>query len=219
MSWRTLGRTLGSWVRSQNLGNPLKKGEMETVCNYRPVSLTWLLRKKVHQIIKQSIYKHLRDDKVIKISQCRFVKNKLCQPNLISFLTGLMTLWIKGRQQMWFILILGVCYYPTADPHKQTREMWPKKGHHKVYAKTIKKKKSDNSMSSWEDVSKGILSWVWHYSVFSLLTWMISWPCSGGGVRTSNSRVKNSKQTWQIVELGQNQPNKIQCWQMGAVFQ
>lgn len=47
---------------------------------------------------------------------------------------------------------------------------------------------------------------------------MISWHCSGGGVRTSNSRVKNSKQTWQTVELGQNQPNEIQCWQTGDYF-
>lgn len=66
-------------------GNTLKEGKMEVLRNYRPVSLTWLPRKKVHQIIKQSIYKHLQDDKVIKISQHRFVKNKLCQANLISF--------------------------------------------------------------------------------------------------------------------------------------
>lgn len=73
-------------------------------------------------------------------------------------------------------------------------------------------------MSSWEGVSKEILSWVWQYSIFSLLTWMISWHFSGGGVRTSNSRVQNSKQTWQTVELGQNQPNEIQCWQTGDYF-
>ena len=29
-------------------------------------------------------------------------------------------------------------------------------------------------MSVWEVVSNGVLSWVWHYSVFSLLTWMIN---------------------------------------------
>lgn len=69
---------------------------MEVLCNYRPVRLTWLPRKKVHQIIKQSIYKHLQDDKVIKISQHRFVKNKLCQPHLISFFDRLNGFVDKG---------------------------------------------------------------------------------------------------------------------------
>lgn len=78
-------------------GNNLKKGKMEVLCNYRPVILTWLPRKKVHQIIKQSIYKHLQDDKVIKISQHRFVKNKLCQPNLISFFDRLNGFVDKGE--------------------------------------------------------------------------------------------------------------------------
>lgn len=78
-------------------GNTLKKGKMEVLRNYRPVSLTWLPRKNVHQIIKQSIYKHLQDDKVIKISQHRFVKNKLCQPNLISFFDRLNGFVHKGE--------------------------------------------------------------------------------------------------------------------------
>lgn len=78
-------------------GNTFKRGDMEVLCNYRPVSLTWLPRKKVHQIIKQSIYKHLQDDKVIKISQHRFVKNKLCQPNLISFFDRFNVFVVKGE--------------------------------------------------------------------------------------------------------------------------
>jgi len=80
-----------------NHGNTLKKGKMEVLCIYRPVSLTWLPRKKVHQTIKQSIYKHLQDDKVIKISQHRFVKNKLCQPSLISFFDRLNGFVDKGE--------------------------------------------------------------------------------------------------------------------------
>ena len=66
----------------------------------KAVSLFSITGKIQKQIIKQSIYKHLQDDKVIKISQHRFVKNKLCQPNLISFFDRLNGFVDKRRQQM-----------------------------------------------------------------------------------------------------------------------
>uniref|UniRef100_A0A674JL29 Macro domain-containing protein n=1 Tax=Terrapene triunguis TaxID=2587831 RepID=A0A674JL29_9SAUR len=51
----------------------------------QPVSLTSVPRKIMEQIINQSVYKHLEDNKVISNSQYGFVNNKSCQINLIAF--------------------------------------------------------------------------------------------------------------------------------------
>ncbi|CAM5124933.1 unnamed protein product [Natator depressus] len=82
-SWKT-GEIPEDWKRAhivliykkRNKGNP---------GNYRPVSLTSVPGKIMEQIIKESICKHLEDNKVISNSQHGFVRNKSCQTNLIAF--------------------------------------------------------------------------------------------------------------------------------------
>lgn len=154
---------------------------MEVLCNYRPVRLTWLPRKKVHQIIKQSIYKHLQDDKVIKISQHRFVKNKLCQPHLISFFDRLNGFVDKGEAADVIYLDFSRVFATVLQeiPINKLAEIWSKRINHKVYERAAKNgPKSNNSLLGWEGVSNGDLLWVWHYSVFPLLTWLTDCrPC------------------------------------------
>ncbi|CAM5094356.1 unnamed protein product [Natator depressus] len=82
-SWKT-GEIPEDWKRV-NIAPIYKKGNKDNPGNYRPVSLTSVPRKIMEQIIKQSICKHLEDNKVISNSQHGFVKNKSCQTNLIAF--------------------------------------------------------------------------------------------------------------------------------------
>uniref|UniRef100_A0A674JDS3 Macro domain-containing protein n=1 Tax=Terrapene triunguis TaxID=2587831 RepID=A0A674JDS3_9SAUR len=69
----------------ENIVPIYKKGNKDNPGNYRPVSLTSVPRKIMEQIINQSVYKHLEDNKVISNSQYGFVNNKSCQINLIAF--------------------------------------------------------------------------------------------------------------------------------------
>lgn len=63
----------------------LKKKKKKDPGNYKPVSLTLIPGQILEQIIKQSIYNHLEEQKLVGSNQHGFVKSKLCQANLISF--------------------------------------------------------------------------------------------------------------------------------------
>ena len=55
--------------------------------HYRPVGLTWIVRKVMEGIIKNNITKHLHGGiNVINISQHGFTKGRLCIMNLLEFL-------------------------------------------------------------------------------------------------------------------------------------
>ncbi|CAM4578709.1 unnamed protein product [Lepidochelys olivacea] len=93
-SWKT-GGIPEDWKRA-NIVPISQKGNKDNPGNYRPVSLMSVPRKIMEQIIKQSICKHLENNKVINNSQHGFVKNKLCQNNLIAFfdrVTNLVDRW------------------------------------------------------------------------------------------------------------------------------
>lgn len=62
----------------------LKKKKEDNPGNYRPVNLTLIPRQILEQIVKQSIYNHLEEQKAVGSDQRGFVKSKLCQANLIS---------------------------------------------------------------------------------------------------------------------------------------
>lgn len=62
-----------------------KERKKDNPGNYRPVSLTLIPRQILEKIVKQSIYNHLEEQKLVGRNQHGFVKSKLCQANLISF--------------------------------------------------------------------------------------------------------------------------------------
>uniref|UniRef100_K7EZJ1 Reverse transcriptase domain-containing protein n=1 Tax=Pelodiscus sinensis TaxID=13735 RepID=K7EZJ1_PELSI len=73
------------------------KGNKNNTGDYRPVSLTSVPGKIMEQIVKESICKHLEDNKGIGSSQQGFVKNKSCQTNLIAFFDRITSLVEKGE--------------------------------------------------------------------------------------------------------------------------
>ncbi|KAK4815944.1 hypothetical protein QYF61_010201 [Mycteria americana] len=62
-----------------------KKGRKEDRGNYRPVSLTSVVRKVMEQIILSAITWHVEDNQVVRPSQHGFMKGRSCLTNLISF--------------------------------------------------------------------------------------------------------------------------------------
>ena len=62
-----------------------KTGWKEDLRNYRPVSLTSVLRKAMEQIILNAIPRHLQGNQVIGPSQHGFMNVKSCLTNLIFY--------------------------------------------------------------------------------------------------------------------------------------
>ncbi|XP_025894168.1 tomoregulin-1 [Nothoprocta perdicaria] len=58
---------------------------MEDPRNYRPVSLTWVSGKVIRQIVLRGITQHVCDNQGIRPSQNKFVKDRSCLTNLLSF--------------------------------------------------------------------------------------------------------------------------------------
>ncbi|CAM5164334.1 unnamed protein product [Eretmochelys imbricata] len=93
--WKT-GESPEDWKRA-NIVPIYKKGNKNNPGNYRPVSLTSVPRIIMEQIIRQSICKHLEDNKVISNSQHGVVKNKSRQTNLIAFSDRITSLVDSGE--------------------------------------------------------------------------------------------------------------------------
>lgn len=58
-------------------------GEGDNPGNYTPVNLTLIPRQTLEQIVKQSIYNHREEQKLVGSNRHGAVKSKLCQANLI----------------------------------------------------------------------------------------------------------------------------------------
>ncbi|CAM5114345.1 unnamed protein product [Eretmochelys imbricata] len=79
-----MGEIQEDW-KKPNIVPIYKKRNKDNLGNYKPVILTSIPRKIMEQIIKQSVCSKLEDNKVISNSQHGFIKNTLCQTNLIAF--------------------------------------------------------------------------------------------------------------------------------------
>jgi len=82
-SWRT-GEVPEDW-RKASVTPIFKKGKKEDRGNYRPLSLTSIPGKMIEHLILEVIIKQVEEKKVIRSSQHRFTKGKLCLTNLIAF--------------------------------------------------------------------------------------------------------------------------------------
>ena len=66
-----------------------KKGKKEDPGNYRPVSLTAVPVKVMEQLVVDDISKQLEEEEVIRSSQRRSTKGKLCLTNIVAFYDGI----------------------------------------------------------------------------------------------------------------------------------
>jgi len=64
--------SFSSWLREHACHSSLQKGKKEDPGNYRPVSLTSILRKVMEQLILEVINKQVEEKKVIRSSQHGF---------------------------------------------------------------------------------------------------------------------------------------------------
>ncbi|GAB0182471.1 mitochondrial enolase superfamily member 1 [Grus japonensis] len=88
-SWLT-GEVSVDW-RLANVMPIFRKGQMEDLGNYRPVSLTSV------QIILSIIMRHIQDNQVIRPSQHGFMKGRSCLINLSCFYDNVTHLVTGGK--------------------------------------------------------------------------------------------------------------------------
>lgn len=71
-SWQ-LGEVSKDW-RKANVIAIFKNGKKGNPGNYKMVSLTWIPRKVMYQLILESIYSHIKEKKIIRRRQHGFTK-------------------------------------------------------------------------------------------------------------------------------------------------
>jgi len=74
-----------------------KKGQKEEPENYKPVSLTSVLRKVMERFILSAITQHTQDNQVIGPNQHGFMKGRSCFTNLTSFYDQVTRLVGEGK--------------------------------------------------------------------------------------------------------------------------
>ncbi|PKU28841.1 rna-directed dna polymerase from mobile element jockey-like [Limosa lapponica baueri] len=94
--WKRLGEVPDDW-RKENVTPILKKGKKEDPGKYRPVSLTSIPEKVMEQPVPGTISRHMKDKKIIRISEHGFTKRNSCLTNLINFYDDMTGLVDKGR--------------------------------------------------------------------------------------------------------------------------
>ena len=78
------GQVPEDW-RVANVTPLFKKGSREELGNYRPVSLTSVVRKVLETLIEDQMRNHFNKYKLIKSSQHGFTKGSSCRTNLLEF--------------------------------------------------------------------------------------------------------------------------------------
>ena len=80
-----------------------KKGSRLNRANYRPLSLTSIIRKIMEKIIKDEIINHLIKHNLINKHQHRFVYNKACVTNLLETM-DLLTKLLLDKESFYLLL-------------------------------------------------------------------------------------------------------------------
>ena len=85
--------------KAANVCPIFKKGGKTDPGNYRPVSLTCVIFKMVESLLKDSIVKHLNENKLIRDSQHGFMSGRSCLTNLLEYLEAL-TKWVDSGESV-----------------------------------------------------------------------------------------------------------------------
>ncbi|KAJ7416488.1 RNA-directed DNA polymerase from mobile element jockey-like protein [Willisornis vidua] len=89
-----------------------KKGKNEDPGNYQPVSLTSVPGYVMENLILESISTHMKDEKVIRISQHRFTKGKSCLTKLVAFYNE-KTTWIDEERAVDIVYLNFIMAFDT----------------------------------------------------------------------------------------------------------
>ena len=89
------------WIEA-NITPLFKKGSRNKSDNYKPVSLTSVVRKLLETLIRNHMVEFLIKHKLINIPQHGFLKARSCLINLLCFLEEI-TKWVDDGGHQWML--------------------------------------------------------------------------------------------------------------------
>ena len=112
-TWQS-GEDPDDWKKG-NITPIFKKGKMDELGNYRPVSFISVPGKILERILLEGMLRHMKNNKVLGDSQHGFTKGKSCLTILVAFYDGAMELVDRGRAVD--VICLDLCKAFDTVPH------------------------------------------------------------------------------------------------------